>query len=86
MAIKIIIGMKTLSIRRQRQMCIRDRPKAANVWMLTDRKESNWDEDNATFRRVHGITYVEKEIVYPNDGFTDKTEINVLLEIEEDEI
>lgn len=54
--------------------------------MLTDRKESNWDEDNATFRRVHGITYVEKEIVYPNDGFTDTKEINVLLEIEEDEV
>lgn len=61
-------------------------PKSANVYMLTDRKESNWDEDNATFRRVHGITYVEKEIVYPNDDYTDNTEINVLLEIEEDEI
>ena len=54
--------------------------------MLTDRTESNWDEENARFSRVHGIAYVEKETVYPNDGFTDKIETNVLLEIEEDEI
>ena len=85
MAIKFIIGMKALTVGELIQK-LKKMPKAANVWMLTDRKESNWDEDNATFRRVHGITYVEKEIVYPNDGFTDKTEINVLLEIEEDEI
>ena len=61
-------------------------PKSANVYMVTDRTDSNWDEDNATFRRVHGIEYVIKETVYPNDGFTDKIEINVLLEIEEDVI
>ena len=49
-------------------------------------KSSNWDEENAKFIRVHGIEYVEKETVYPDDGFTDSVELNVLLEIEEDEI
>lgn len=61
-------------------------PKSANVFMLTDRTESNWDEENNKFIRVHGIEYVEKEVVYPNDGYTDKIETNVLLQIEEDEI
>lgn len=61
-------------------------PKSANVYMLTDRTASNWDEENNKFMRVHGIEYVEKEIVYPNDGFTDGIETNVLLEIEENEI
>ena len=59
---------------------------SADVFMLTDRTESNWDEENAKFIRVHGIEYVEKETVYPDDGFTDSVELNVLLEIEEDEI
>lgn len=59
-------------------------PKSANVYMVTDRTDSNWDEDNAKYKCVHGIEYVEKEIIYPNDGFTDNTEINVLLEIEEE--
>lgn len=77
--------MKTLTVEELIEK-LKKMPKSANVYMLTDRKESNWDEDNATFRCVHGITYVEKEIVYPNDGFTDNREINVLLEIEEDEI
>ena len=61
-------------------------PKSANVFMLTDRTTSNWDEENNKFIRVHGIEYVEKEIVYPNDGYRDKTDTNVLLQIEEDEI
>lgn len=61
-------------------------PKSANVYMLTDRTESNWDYENVKFKRVHGIEYVEKETIYPNDGFTDNVELNVLLEIEEDEI
>lgn len=37
-------------------------PKSANVFMLTDRTESNWDEENAKFIRVHGIEYVEKKL------------------------
>ena len=49
-------------------------------------KSANWDEDNNKFIRVHGIEYVEKEIVHPNDGWTDKIETNILLQIEEDEI
>lgn len=61
-------------------------PKSANVFMLTDRTASNWDEENNKFIRVHGIEYVEKEIVYPNDGYNNNIEINVLLQIEEDEI
>lgn len=77
--------MKTLTVGELIEK-LKKLPKSANVFMLTDRTESNWDEENATFRRVHGIEYVEKEIIYPNDGFTDNTEINVLLEIEEDEI
>lgn len=77
--------MKTLTVGELIER-LKKMPKTANVFMLTDRTESNWDEDNATFRHVHGIEYVEKEIVYPNDGFTDTKEINVLLLIEEDEI
>lgn len=61
-------------------------PKSANVFMVTDRTDANWDEDNATYKRVHGIEYVTKETIYPNDGLTDDVEINVLLEIGEDEI
>lgn len=77
--------METLTVGELMEK-LKKMPKSAKCYMLTDRTESNWDEDNAAFRRVHGITYVEKETVYPNDGFTDGIEINVLLEIEEDEI
>lgn len=77
--------MKTLTVGELIER-LKKMPKTANVFMLTDRTESNWDEDNATFRHVHGIEYVEKETVYPDDGFTDSVELNVLLEIEEDEI
>lgn len=56
-------------------------PKSANVFMITDRTDANWDEDNAVYNRVHGIKYVTKETIYPNDGLTDDIEINILLEI-----
>lgn len=77
--------MKTLTVGELIEK-LKKMPKSANVFMLTDRTISNWDEENAKFIRVHGIEYVEKEIVYPNDGFTDMIETNVLLQIEEDEI
>lgn len=77
--------MKTLTVEEVIEK-LKKMPKSANVFMLTDRTISNWDEENAKFIRVHGIEYVEKEIVYPNDGFTDMIETNVLLQIEEDEI
>ena len=77
--------MKTLTVGELIEK-LKKMPKSANVFMLTDRTESNWDEENAKFIRVHGIEYVEKETVYPDDGFTDSVELNVLLEIEEDEI
>lgn len=74
--------METLSVGELIEK-LKKMPKSANVFMVTDRTESNWDEDNATYKRVHGIEYVTKEIIYPNDGFTNDVEINVLLEIEE---
>ena len=77
--------MKTLTVGELIEK-LKKMPKSANVFMLTDRTESNWDEENAEFIRVHGIEYVEKETVYLDDGFTDSVELNVLLEIEEDEI
>lgn len=77
--------MKTLTVGEVIEK-LKKMPKSANVFMLTDRTISNWDEENAKFIRVHGIEYVEKEIVYPNDGFTGMIETNVLLQIEEDEI
>lgn len=77
--------MKTLTVGELIEK-LKKMPKSANVFMLTDRTESNWDEENAKFIRVHGVEYVEKETVYPNDGYTDKIETNVLLQIEEDEI
>ena len=77
--------METLTVSELMEK-LKKMPKSASVFMLTDRTKSNWDEENARFSRVHGIAYVEKETVYPNDGFTDKIEANVLLEIEEDEI
>lgn len=61
-------------------------PKSANVFMVTDRTDANWDEDTGIYKRVHGIEYVTKETVYPDDGFTDDVETNILLEIGEDEI
>lgn len=75
--------MKTLTVSELIEE-LKKMPKSANVYMLTDRTESNWDEDKAAFRRVHGIEYVETETIYVNDGFTNKIEINVLLEIEEE--
>lgn len=60
-------------------------PKSANVFMVTDRTDANWDEDNAIYRHVHGIEYVTKETIYPNDGIADDVETNVLLEVEESE-
>lgn len=77
--------MKTLTVGELLEK-LKKMPKSAHVFMLTDRTKSNWDEENNKFMRVHGIEYVEREIVYPNDGFTDGIETNVLLEIEEDEI
>lgn len=77
--------MKTLTVGELIEK-LKKMPKSANVFMLTDRTESNWDEENAKFICVHGVEYVEKETVYPNDGYTDKIETNVLLQIEEDEI
>lgn len=77
--------MKTLTVGELIEN-LKKLPKSANVFMLTDRTISNWDEENNKFMRVHGIEYIEKEIVYPNDGYTDKIETNVLLQIEEDEI
>lgn len=77
--------MKTLTVGELIEK-LKSMPKSANVFMLTDRTASNWDEDNNKFIRVHGIEYVEKEIVHQNDGWTDKIETNILLQIEEDEI
>ena len=77
--------MKTLTVGELIEK-LKKMPKSAHVFMLTDRTEANWDEEKAMFKRVHGITYVEKEIVYPDDGFTNDIEINVLLQIEENEI
>lgn len=77
--------MKTLTVGELIEK-LKSMPKSANVFMLTDRTASNRDEDNNKFIRVHGIEYVEKEIVHPNDGWTDKIETNILLQIEEDEI
>lgn len=59
-------------------------PKSANVFMVIDRTDANWDEDTGIYKRVHGIEYVTKETVYPDDGFTDGVETNILLEIGED--
>lgn len=54
--------MKTLTVGELIEKLLK-MPKSANVFMLTDRTISNWDEENAKFIRVHGIEYVEKEIV-----------------------
>lgn len=56
--------MKTLTVGELIEK-LKSMPKSANVFMLTDRTASNWDEDNNKFIRVHGIEYVEKEIVHP---------------------
>ncbi|MCZ2726246.1 hypothetical protein [Bacteroides caccae] len=77
--------MKTLTVGELIEK-LKKMPKSANVFMVTDRTDANWDEDNATYRRVHGIEYVTKETIYPNDGYTNDIETNVLLQIEEDEI
>lgn len=58
--------MKTLTVGELIEK-LKKMPKSAHVFMLTDRTESNWDEENARFRRVHGIEYVEKETVYPDN-------------------
>ena len=77
--------MKTLKVGELIEK-LKRMPKSANVFMVTDRTEANWDYDNATYKLVHGIEYVTKETIYPNDGFTESNELNVLLEIGEDEI
>lgn len=74
--------MKTLTVSELIEK-LKKMPKSANVFMVTDRTDANWDEDNTTYKRVYGIEYVTKEIIYPNDGLTDSVETNVLLEIEE---
>lgn len=56
-------------------------PKDAKVYMLTDRSDNNWDEDRCSYKKVHGIEYVERETIYSDNCFDDD-EINVLLEIE----
>lgn len=53
--------MKTLTVGELIEK-LKKMPKSANVFMLTDRTESNWDEENAKFIRVHGIEYVEKKL------------------------
>lgn len=42
--------MKTLTVGELIEK-LKKMPKSANVFMLTDRTESNWDEENAKFIR-----------------------------------
>ena len=56
-------------------------PKSAPVFMLTDRSDDNWDEDKACYKRVHGIAYVDKEIIYNETGFGED-QFSILLQIE----
>ena len=49
--------------------------------MLTDRSDDNWDEDKACYKRVHGIAYVDKEIIYDETGFGED-QFRILLQIE----
>ena len=56
-------------------------PKSAPVFMLTDRSDDNWDEEKGCYKSVHGIEYVEKEIIYDETGFGED-QFSVLLEIE----
>ena len=60
---------------------IKTLPNEIRVYMVTDRSDENWDEDNDRYRVAHPVAYLEKERIW--DENDDTPETNLLLLVEE---
>lgn len=54
-------------------------PNDAHVYMLTDKSNSNWNDELGRWATVHPLSFCSKEYNEDEDG----DELNLLLEIEE---
>lgn len=75
---------RTITVKELRDK-LKGVPNDANVFILTDASDENWDEENERWINVHAIENIYREKVFSETGMGFDREYNLILEIAQDE-